>query len=81
MPRKFQILMRLEDTTHSREWMPMIFQATLAAAIGLKALIVTGVLFQIAIVTRLTKTLLQQSAAELPFSSTFPNRCRFWQRK
>jgi hypothetical protein len=32
----------------------MILQATLAAAVGLKALIVIGVLFQIAIVTRLT---------------------------
>jgi hypothetical protein len=65
MPRKFQILMRLEDTTHSREWMPMIFQATLAAAIGLKALIVTGVLFQIAIVTRLTVSLAWEQATEM----------------
>ncbi|HEV3436615.1 MAG TPA: hypothetical protein VG122_04610 [Gemmata sp.] len=43
----------------------MIFQATLAAAIGLKALIVTGVLFQIAIVTRLTVSLAWEQATEM----------------
>src|SRR5580704_8014037 len=45
--------MRLGDTTHLREWMPMISQAALAVAAGLKGLIVAGVLLQIAIVTRL----------------------------
>jgi hypothetical protein len=63
--RKFQVPMRLKDTTHSREWMPMISQATLAAAVGLKGLIVAGVFLQIAIVTRLTVSMAWEQASEM----------------